>query len=452
MAESGTAMQLQQGVRILTNPERKLEVLLHLSKVLGQEIHLDRMLAIMVSEVTQAMGAERTSLFLYDETRRELFTKVAEGMQEAEIRVPLGVGIAGATAVSRESINIRNAYNDSRFDSTADKHSGFVTRSILSTPILSTKNKLLGVVQVLNKVNLEAFDDEDEAFLTAICAHLALTLERAELVEVYVQSQKLQQSLQLAHDIQMGLVPQNFPAFPDKPEIDIYGTLKPALDVGGDLYDFFLLDDDHLCFVVGDVSDKGVHAALFMAMTRSAFKISAMAGNTHWIEAIFNVVNRFLCENNQSQMFVTMMGGILDLRTGRIQLTDGGHEPPFVIRRNGKVESISKKSGVALAFINDYKFTADEIELEPGDAILLYTDGVNEAMNTQRELFKDSRIRACLESLPKEASAEFVVKNLMKKVSEFAGHAPQSDDITILALRYLGNPPGQNRPVEKNAG
>jgi adenylate cyclase len=129
-------MQLNQSVRVLTNPERKFEVLLHLSKVLGQEIHLDRMLAIMVSEVTQAMSAERTSLFLFDDAKNELFTKVAEGMREDEIRVPLGVGIAGATAVTRESINIRNAYNDPRFDSTADKHSGFVTNSILSSPIL----------------------------------------------------------------------------------------------------------------------------------------------------------------------------------------------------------------------------------------------------------------------------------------------------------------------------
>jgi serine phosphatase RsbU (regulator of sigma subunit) len=431
-------MQLNQSVRVLTNPERKLEVLLHLSKVLGQEIHLDRMLAIMVSEVTQAMTAERTSLFLYDEPKNELFTKVAEGMHEEEIRVPLGVGIAGATAVTRESINIRNAYSDPRFDSTADKHSGFVTKSILSSPILSNKGKLLGVVQVLNKLNGEAFGDEDEEFLTAICAHLALTLERAELVEVYVQSQKLQQSLQLAHDIQMGLVPQDFPAFPDKPEIDIYGTLKPALDVGGDLYDFFLLDDDHLCFVIGDVSDKGVHAALFMAMTRSAFKISAMAHPSGWIESIFNVVNRFLCENNHSQMFVTMMGGILDLRTGRIQLTDGGHEPPFVIRKGGKVEVVEKKGGVALAFMNDYPFEASEIQLEPGDVLLLYTDGVSEAMNMKRELFKESRIHASLESVPHDASAEFIVKNLMKNVSNFAGHAPQSDDITILALRYVG--------------
>jgi sigma-B regulation protein RsbU (phosphoserine phosphatase) len=451
MPQPLTAMQLNQGVRILTNPERKLEVLLHLSKVLGQEIHLDRMLAIMVSEVTQAMGAERTSLFLYDEPKRELFSKVAEGMQEAEIRVALGVGVAGATALTRESINIRNAYSDLRFDSTADKYSSFVTRSILSTPILNNKNQLLGVVQVLNKLNGEAFSDEDEEFLKAICAHLAMTLERAELVEVYVQSQKLQQSLRLAHDIQMGLVPQRFPALPDKPEIDIYGTLKPALDVGGDLYDFFLLDDDHLCFVVGDVSDKGVHAALFMAMTRTAFKISAMAHHPDLIESIFNVVNRFLCENNDSQMFVTMLGGILDLRTGRLQYTDGGHEPPFVVRRGGKTEMIEKKGGVALAFMDNYPFSSGEIQLEPGDALVLYTDGVNEAMNMKRELFKDSRIQATLESLRDGESADVIVKTLMKNVSEFVGHAPQSDDITILVLRYMGDTAAQNRQHKVNA-
>jgi len=439
MPESTTVLTIDHHIQTRTDTERKLEVLLEMAQVLGQEIHLDRMLALMVSEVTRAMGAERSSLFLYDKAKNELYTKVAEGMQTEEICVPLGIGIAGATAATRQSINIRDAYSDSRFDSSSDKHSGFVTRSMLSTPILNKKNQLIGVVQVLNKRRGEEFSDEDEAFLRAICTHLALTLERAELVESYVQSQKLQQSLRLAHDIQMGLVPQRFPAFPDKPEIDIYATLKPALDVGGDLYDYFLLDQDHLCFVVGDVSDKGVHAALFMAMTRSAFKISAMAQHPSWITSIFSVVNRFLCENNESQMFVTMLGGILDLRTGRIQYTDGGHEPPFVVRRGGKVEMVQKKGGVALAFLEDYPFTAGEIQLEPGDALVLYTDGVNEAMNSRRELFKASRIEETLASIPEGESAEVIVKALMRNVSKFADNAPQSDDITILVLRYSGN-------------
>jgi len=436
-AAAQTGMSVSPGVQIVTNTERRLEVLLNLSKVLGQEIHLDRILAIIISEVTDVMGAERTSLFLYDKRKDELFSKVAEGMQDTENRVPLGAGIVGATAVSRQSINIHDAYSDPRFDSTADKYSGFVTRSVLSTPILNSKNELLGVVQVLNKRNVEGFSD-DEEILKAICAHLAVTLEQAELVEVYVQSQKLQQSLRLAHDIQMSLVPQRFPAFPEKLEIDIYGTLKPALDVGGDLYDFFLLDDDHLCFVVGDVSDKGVHAALFMALTRSAFKIAAMAQHPGWIESIFNVVNRFLCENNDSQMFVTMLGGILDLRTGHIQYTDGGHEPPFVLRRGGKVEMVEKKNGVALAFLNDYPFTAGEIQLEQGDALVLYTDGVNEAMNVRKELFKASRIQSTQESLPDGQCAQVIATTLMKNLSLFVGHAPQSDDIAILVLRYRG--------------
>jgi len=322
MADS-LALRTSPGIRTLTRAEIQLEVLLNMSQVLGQEIQLDRMLIIMVSEVTQAMGAERTSLFLYDEAKRELYTKVAEGMQSEEIRVPLGVGVAGATAATRESINIHDAYSDPRFDPTADRHTGFMTKSILSTPIINKRGQMLGIVQVLNKLNGEAFSEDDEAFLRAITTHLALTLERAELVDVYVQSQKLQQSLRLAHDIQMGLVPKRFPAYPSKPEIDIYGTLKPALDVGGDLYDFFLLDDDHLCFVVGDVSDKGVHAALFMAMTHSAFKISAIAHYPDWISLVFDSVNRYLWESNESQMFVTMLGGVLDLRNGRIQYTDG---------------------------------------------------------------------------------------------------------------------------------
>jgi serine phosphatase RsbU (regulator of sigma subunit) len=438
MAEARLALTGTPSIQTLSRAEIQLEVLLNLSQVLGQEIHLDRMLVIMVSEVTQAMAAERTSLFLYDAARRELYTKVAEGMQSEEIRVPLGVGIVGATAATRQSINIRDAYTDARFDRSSDKHSGFVTKSVLSTPIINKKHELVGVVQVLNKQNGEAFSDEDEAFLRAICTHLALTLERAELVDSYVQSQKLQQSIRLAHDIQMGLVPKKFPAYPNKPEIDIFATIKPALEVGGDLYDFFLLDDDHLCFVVGDVSDKGVHAALFMAMTRSAFKISAMARHPDWISSVFSVVNRFLCENNDSQMFVTMLGGVLDLRTGRIQYTDGGHEPPFVVRRGGNVEKVEKKGGVALAFMEDYAFSIAEIQLEPGDSIMLYTDGVNEAMNLDREMFRDAGIQATLESLPHGETAEGIVRAIMRNVSNFVGKAPQSDDIAILVLRYNG--------------
>lgn len=426
---------VHEPLRDASDAEQKLEILLNISRVLGDEIHLDRMLMTMVSEVTKAMKAERTSLFLYDEVAKQLYTKVAEGLQSKEIRVPLGVGIVGMAAETRTPINIPDAYQDSRFNPAFDKKSGFVTRSILSLPIISQQNRLLGVVQVLNKRGEPAFTDEDESFLRAISTHLALALQRAELVDSYVQTQKMQQYLKLAHEIQMGLVPKNFPAFPDNPEIDICAVLDPALDVGGDLYDFFLLDDHRVCFIIGDVSDKGIPAALFMAITRTAFKMSAMAGPPSIATALAGV-NRLLCDGNDSQMFVTAFCGILDLRTGLVEYSDGGHEPPFVIRHGKHVELVDKKGGMALGFMDGIPFPTGYVQLNPGDSLVLYTDGVNEALDSESRMFHVSGIQSTLDKFVDCASAAAIVSSLAEDVAKFVGTAPQSDDITILVIRY----------------
>jgi serine phosphatase RsbU (regulator of sigma subunit) len=418
-----------------SDAQQKLEILLNISRTLGDEIHLDRMLATMVSEVTKAMRAERTSLFLYDGETKHLYTKVAEGMQSVIIRVPLGVGIVGMAAENRSPINIPDAYQDSRFNPEFDRKSGFVTRSILSLPIISQQNGLLGVVQVLNKRGGGEFTADDEVFLRAISTHLALALQRAELVSSYVQAQKMQQYLALAHEIQMGLVPKTFPAFPDKPQLDVFAVLDPALEVGGDLYDFFQLDENRICFVIGDVSDKGIPAALFMAITRTAFKISAMA-NSGAVAATLETVNRFLCDGNESQMFVTVFCGILDLRTGLVEYSDGGHEPPFVIRHRDRVELLEKKGGMALGFMDGIPFPTGYVQLNPGDSLLLYTDGVNEALDTEGRMFHVSGIESTLKRHLDGSSAKAMVTALAADVATFVGSAPQSDDITILAMKY----------------
>ena len=427
----------EHSVTALTDSQRKLEILLHISRALGEEIHLDRLFQVIVSEVSGAMSADRSSLFLLDETAGELVSKVAEGMGLREIRIPLTVGIAGATARERRAINIPDAYRDSRFNPAIDKATGFLTRSILSMPIITRDERLIGVVQVLNKGGGEPFNREDEVFLHAICIHLGLALERARLVESYVQSQKMQQSLQLAHDIQMGLLPKKFPAFPDKPEIDIYATIRPAQDVGGDLYDFFLIDENRLCMMIGDVSDKGIPASLFMAMVRSAFKICALQ-NRGSVDAILRTVNRFVYENNESQMFVTMFAGILDLRTGVIEYSDGGHEPPFILCRGRGVQLFEKENGLALGFLDDFEYKLGTIQLNPGDALVLYTDGVNEAMNASRQMFRTETLGECLAPVCDEGSAEAVTRTIMDHVAQFVSGAPQSDDITVMTLRYLG--------------
>jgi sigma-B regulation protein RsbU (phosphoserine phosphatase) len=422
----------------LSDERRKLSILLSISRTLGQEIQLDRLLALIVAEVTSAMEAERSSLLLYDANRNELVSKVAEGMSTREIRVQLGVGIAGAAAQNRMTINIPDAYQDSRFNPSYDRGSGFRTRSILSAPIINQNGRLIGVVQVLNKINQETFTTDDERFLEAICIHLGIALERAEMVEAYLQSQMLKQSLQLAREIQMGLIPKQFPAFPEIPQIDIFGTIEPALDVGGDLYDFFLLDGNRICFIIGDVSDKGIPAALFMAMVRTAFRMGALASKES-IAAILRRLNDFLCESNHSQMFVTVFAGILDLRDGSIEYADGGHEPPYIVRAHGGASMIDKIGGLALGFIPGYDFQPGKIQLNPGDSIVLYTDGITEAMDEQHHLFGADRIQEILDRTAAGIEAQKLSKTLLGGVAAFVGGAHQSDDITLLVLRYAAN-------------
>lgn len=423
----------------ISDERRKLEILLRISKSLGQEIQLDPLLKLMVSEVTAAMQAERSTLFLVDRRNPgELVSRVAEGVGSREIRVRFGLGIAGTTAETRRTINIPDAYQDSRFNPAFDKSSGFRTRSILATPIIGQNDRLLGIVQVLNKKSGGAFTGEDEQFLDAICTHLGIALERAEMVEAYLQTQLVTKSLELAREIQMGLVPKDFPALPELTEVDIFATMIPALEVGGDLYDFFPLDRTHLCFIIGDVSDKGIPAALFMAMARTAFKISAVASPDS-IALTLERVNQFLCESNQSQMFVTALAGILDLETGRVEYADGGHEPPFIRKHSGAVEKVEKVGGIALGFLPDHKFRSGTLQLSPGDALVLYTDGVTEAMNMSHRLFGADAIEVRLAKPGQAPESEQVVRGMLDELRVFVGEAHQSDDITMLVIRFLGS-------------
>jgi serine phosphatase RsbU (regulator of sigma subunit)/anti-sigma regulatory factor (Ser/Thr protein kinase) len=422
----------------MSDERRKLEILLRISKSLGQEIKLDPLLKLIVAEVTAAMQAGRSTLFLIDRNKPdELVSRIAEGIVAQEIRVKVGVGIAGMTAQTRRAINIRDAYKDSRFNADFDKSSGFTTKSILAVPIIDQQGGLVGIVEVLNKKDGGAFTKEDEDFLHAICVHLGIAIQRAEMVEFYLQSQIVRKSLELAREIQMGMIPLDFPALPEFKDVDIYATIIPALEVGGDLYDFFPLDKDRICFIIGDVSGKGIPAALFMATARTAFKISAIA-SPESTALTMGRVNKFLCESNVQQMFVTAFAGILDLRTGEIEYADAGHEPPFIRQVSGMALEVDKIGGLVLGFLPDYKFTSGTLKLNPGETFVLYTDGVTEAMNIAHEQYGAEAIERAISNSEEDAGSEQIVKTLLKDMHGFVGGAHQSDDITILAIKYLG--------------
>jgi len=252
--------------------------------------------------------------------------------------------------------------------------------------------------------------------------------------------ERIENELKIAHDIQMGLLPKAFPGAPKVPAVEMHALLEPARQVGGDLYDCFVIDDEHIFFSVGDVSDKGVPAALFMAVTKTLFR--AHVQEKMPLVEVVQTVNNELCRDNTSQMFVTMFCCIINIRTGEIECCDGGHENPFILYSNQTVEMVEKKGGMALGFIPDTPYESETIHLEPGDTFFLYTDGVNEAMNTAREQFSVSTLKECLEEIC-YLPVEEITKHVMEKVHTHAGDEPQSDDITVFAIRFKGNGGGR---------
>ncbi len=247
--------------------------------------------------------------------------------------------------------------------------------------------------------------------------------------------ERIESELSIASEIQRGILPNIFPPFPDHREFNLFATIKPAREVGGDLYDFFMLDDKHLCFTVGDVSGKGVPAALFMTITQTLVKTRAGLDPA----ATLKKVNNDLARDNPSLMFVTLFLGILNLQTGELFYSNGGHNPPYRLRPAAKtpVEPLPTTDGIALGVMADYDYAGTKTRLEPGDTLFIFTDGVTEAANPEEELYGEPRIAKLLAGLSRKAP-EKLADAVMAAVEEFAGEAPQADDITLLVIRFNG--------------
>lgn len=249
------------------------------------------------------------------------------------------------------------------------------------------------------------------------------------------EKEKIQSELSVATQIQADMLPSIFPPYPDRKEIDIYATMTPAKEVGGDFYDFFLIDENHLGLVIADVSGKGVPAALFMVIAKTLIKNSA--GSSLSPKEILEKVNKQLCENNESEMFVTVWMGIMELSSGRVVAANAGHEYPAVKNAEGQFELIKDKHGFVLAAMDMAKYTEYEFTLGRGETLFVYTDGVPEATNAQNELFGTDRMLKALNQEPDE-TPEKILSNVRAVVDEFVGEAPQFDDLTMLCVKYYG--------------
>ena len=303
----------------------------------------------------------------------------------------------------------------------------------LCLPLLNTADKLVGVIQSLNKKNGEVFDEEDESLLEALAAHAVVALERARLTEAHVEKQRMEEALKLAHEIQMSILPKIFPPFPQRCEFDLYATIEPAREVGGDFYDFFLTADNHLCFAIGDVSGKGVPASLFMAVTKTLLRV--IATRVRRPEAVLAELNNELYRNNETGMFVTIFYGVLNIRTGAVEYSNGGHNPLYVLSSQGAVVPVDNTGGMALGVLANVSYRAKRIQLRAGENLFLYTDGLTEAMDRAGNLFSERRLQECLQGVKEVAPAE-LIRGAVRVVKQFAAGAEQSDDITALAIQY----------------
>ena len=274
---------------------------------------------------------------------------------------------------------------------------------------------------------------DEIAYLGGALRSMVATLKTyiADLKETTAAKERIEGELAAARSIQMGLLPHDFTP---SAGYDLHAVLEPAKAVGGDLFDFFMLDDHRLFFLIGDVSDKGVPAALFMAVTKTLFTAEVQRNSTS-LSSVMERVNTALCQNNPEGMFVTVFIGILDVRTGVILCSDGGHDAPLALRPGG-VEVIEKRGGMALGLFAEVPYREWTIPLAPGEGLVIYTDGVSEAMNAESQMFSAARLHEVLSGLDRRCPARAVTDGVMSAVRAFVGDYPQSDDITLLALRW----------------
>jgi sigma-B regulation protein RsbU (phosphoserine phosphatase) len=326
---------------------------------------------------------------------------------------------------------------------------------------LTEIDKVIGEGQIIGEMGV--FSPYNQRTASAVCEEdmEAYTMGRDEVLEMFTcdpflaisliqlsvkrfienlraetaARERIESELRIAAEIQMSMLPQKFPPFPDRKEFDIYAIMDPAKEVGGDFYDFFFVDNNKLCFVIGDVSGKGVPAALFMAICKTVLKTEAMRGLSPK-EVIYHV-NNILCPDNQMCMFVTVFCVILDVETGEMEFTNGGHNPPLLCSGNTCYEFVDVPKGFVIGAMENVQCENRKIQLKPGDVIFMYTDGVTEAMNPEKKLFSEPRLKESVTRL-KDRDIKDLIHAMREEIRTYAQGEPQSDDITMMAVKFKG--------------
>ena len=413
-----------------TAREAGLMKLVELTCDLAALHHLDVILRTVTTGACAALNCDRASLFLYDRNNEEIYTRIVTELEIAEIRVPLGKGIAGWAAQQRQLVRVDDPYADERFNPEFDRKTGYRTKNVLAAPLFSrVDGHLVGVLQLLNRETV-AFGDSDEQLLSAFAAHAASAIERHQLLAQAKISQELQLAIEVGRRIQSSFLPDRLPNIPG---YEVAAWWEPAESVSGDYYDVLTLPDGRIGFVMADVSGHGVGPSLIMASVRAMLRVMTKSNSDP--ADILNQLGPLIYPDLGDSRFITGLFAALDPTSHVLSFANAGHGPVFLFRRESRTFDTLDATGLPLGVVSDFEYDAGEPrQFAAGDILVLMTDGAWELADDNNKPFGADRIQQLIQDHADQSATELLA--ILRE--RILAHNPKKlppDDVTILLLK-----------------
>lgn len=407
--------------------ERISQAILQYGSRIAQERDVENLLALNADVARDLLDAERCSIWLIDQESNQLWTKVAHDV--GPLRIPLGHGLVGASIREGAPILVNDASLDDRFSRVIDGQVGYRTLSVLVVPMRTGDGKVIGAIQALNKPG--GFNADDPALLGLVAAYAATAIEAQALRKVSEEAMLVRHDLEIAREVQRQLLPDDVPHVAG---LDCAAFFRPASFVGGDYYDFIGLPGGRLAFSLGDVSGKGIAAAVMMASIQAVLRSQLRLIDSP--AAVLNEFNKTLVSMSTPERYSTLVCGQVDVLNKTLTYVNAGHVYPLLVRPNGAKSIITalREGGIPIGLFQDIHYRQATCPLQSGDTVVCYSDGVSEAVNENREMWEPEELIALLHS-SNGCSARQIVDALASALDRYAGNAPQADDITIMAMR-----------------
>ncbi|OVE78678.1 hypothetical protein BVY01_04775 [bacterium I07] len=410
-----------------------LNFLHQISQKISENKPLPKLLMEIMESSKLLMDAEASSLLLYEPADKKLYFHVATGQKGKlfkKFSVDLGQGIAGWVAKHKKPLLIEDCYQDSRFSPDYDKKSNFRTKSMICVPMVR-KRKLLGVIQVINKRGRDAFDQHDLTLFETLASQCAIAIENQKLIRKQVEAEALERELDTARDIQQTLLPDVLPEYED---IEVAALLIPANQVGGDYYNIVKIGKDHTLLFVADVAGKGIPAALVVSTIDSCLSSYLKLNlGTFDLMTLVTGMNKVLMESTTSTKFATCWFGLYEHKTGKILSINAGHNPPVLFKKS-QPEPVELNTGGLFLGSLEVPYQTETIQLDPADVLVFYSDGITEAWDTKKVMYRKAGLIKSVSRCFNESATD-ILAAIAADVTNHVGRAEQSDDITCGVLK-----------------